>query len=103
MQHHGSKNNVDSDFVDTVIARDYVFCGNGEHENPRPRGRRDDGPAPAGREPAPFKFWFNSSAAVSAEPDHMAEIEKIVKAQAKKSSGRFTFKFLTSGSTMTIL
>jgi beta-lactamase superfamily II metal-dependent hydrolase len=32
--HHGSENNIESDFCDTVIAKHYVFCGNGEHENP---------------------------------------------------------------------
>ena len=32
--HHGSENNIDSNFVETVIARDYVFCGNGSSGNP---------------------------------------------------------------------
>ena len=34
VQHHGSENNVDSDFCDTVVATHYVFCGDGEHGNP---------------------------------------------------------------------
>lgn len=32
--HHGSANNLDDDFFERVIARHYVFSGNGEHGNP---------------------------------------------------------------------
>lgn len=32
--HHGSANNLDSDFFERVIAKHYVFSGNGEHGNP---------------------------------------------------------------------
>ena len=32
--HHGSANNLDDDFFRRVIARHYVFSGNGEHGNP---------------------------------------------------------------------
>lgn len=32
--HHGSANNLDKDFFERVIARHYVFSGNGEHGNP---------------------------------------------------------------------
>jgi hypothetical protein len=32
--HHGSANNVDEDFYERIIARHYVFSGNGEHGNP---------------------------------------------------------------------
>jgi hypothetical protein len=104
--HHGSENNVDQPFCDAVIARDYVFCGNGEHENPDPRvveliaKRRQavDGSTP-------FKFWFSSSEGVvkkQAAADHMAEIEKLVRRLAKSSKGRLKFQFLKSGSSMAI-
>jgi hypothetical protein len=32
--HHGSDNNVEQDFYDRIIAKHYVFSGNGEHGNP---------------------------------------------------------------------
>ena len=32
--HHGSANNLDDDFFERVIAKHYVFSGNGEHGNP---------------------------------------------------------------------
>ncbi len=34
VQHHGSEHNMDIDFAKKVSADHYVFCGNGEHENP---------------------------------------------------------------------
>ena len=34
VQHHGSEHNMDEDFARKVSADHYVFCGNGEHENP---------------------------------------------------------------------
>jgi hypothetical protein len=32
--HHGSSNNLAEDFFQRIIAKDYVFSGNGEHGNP---------------------------------------------------------------------
>ena len=32
--HHGSANNLDNDFFERIIAKHYVFSGNGEHGNP---------------------------------------------------------------------
>jgi hypothetical protein len=32
--HHGSSNNLDNDFFERVIAKHYVFSGDGEHGNP---------------------------------------------------------------------
>lgn len=32
--HHGSSNNLDRDFFSRIIAKHYVFSGNGEHGNP---------------------------------------------------------------------
>lgn len=32
--HHGSANNLNDDFFDRIVARHYVFTGNGEHGNP---------------------------------------------------------------------
>ena len=102
--HHGSENNIDSDFCDTVIARDYVFCGNGEHLNPDLRvvemmGRRR---LTAGGK---FKFWFNSSDVVSEKREaaaHMKEVAGVVSTLVNSSKGRMTAKFLTAGSSLKI-
>lgn len=32
--HHGSSNNLEKDFFEKIIAKHYVFSGNGEHGNP---------------------------------------------------------------------
>jgi hypothetical protein len=49
--HHGSANNLAEDFFERIVARHYVFSGNGEHGNPeretlemllRARGENDD-------------------------------------------------------------
>jgi beta-lactamase superfamily II metal-dependent hydrolase len=32
--HHGSSNNLDNDFFERIIAKHYVFSGDGEHGNP---------------------------------------------------------------------
>lgn len=101
--HHGSENNVDSDFVETVIARDYVFCGNGSHDNPNVDVIEMMFRRRLAVSQKPFRFWFNSSKAVSAKPDHMAEVEKLVKRLAKKGKSRFKFHFLTKGSTIRIV
>ncbi len=71
VQHHGAENNIDPAFCDAVTADHYIFCGDGESDNPDPRvcelivEHRL-----AGEGSAPFKFWFNSSEAVvgSREP-----------------------------------
>jgi beta-lactamase superfamily II metal-dependent hydrolase len=103
--HHGSEHNVDRAFCDAVVATDYVFCGNGEHENP------DLGVVELMAErrlavPGAFKFWFNSSRAVTkaGEPAaHMAAVEDLVRALARSSRGRMTFKFLTHGSSLAVV
>jgi beta-lactamase superfamily II metal-dependent hydrolase len=105
VQHHGSENNIDRVFCDTVVAEDYVFCGNGQHENPDRRvveliaKRRL---AASGD----FKFWFNSSEAIvekEAAAGHMAEVETLVRTLAKGSKGRMQFRFLTSGSSLQVM
>jgi hypothetical protein len=105
--HHGSENNIDSDFCDAVIAKDYVFCGNGEHENPnrevvKMMARR----RLAAKGTGPFKFWFNSSDAVTdrtAAVAHMTRLQQIVKDLAKGSKGRMAFKFLEAGSSVRVI
>ena len=101
--HHGSENNIDSDFVEAVIARDYVFCGNGSSGNPNHKVIEMMFRRRLAASAKPFKFWFNSSGAVSANADFMSGAETLVKQLATTSQGRFKFKFLTSGSKIKII
>jgi hypothetical protein len=101
--HHGSENNIDSDFVEAVIARDYVFCGNGYSGNPNHKVIEMMFRRRLAASPKPFKFWFNSSGAVSANKEFMSQVETLVKGFVPLSQGRFKFKFLTTGSKIKIL
>ena len=106
VQHHGAENNIDPEFCDTVTADHYVFCGNGENENPNidvveliARHRFDDG----GTET--FKFWFNSSAAVSVRGlgSHMAAVEHKVEALQGEGHGRLKSRFLKNGVSLRVI
>jgi beta-lactamase superfamily II metal-dependent hydrolase len=103
VQHHGSKNNVDSDFVRTVVARDYVFCGNGGHGNPHVQVVDMMFRHRLAVSNKPFHFWFNSSAAVSAERAHMAAVEAKVRKLVAKGKGRFKATFLEKGNSIQVL
>ena len=67
--HHGSENNVvETTLLDRVIAKHYVFCGDGHSGNPEidvvelmAKQRL--------KAPGKFKFWFNSSEAVLTGPE----------------------------------
>lgn len=105
VQHHGSENNVDSDFCDTVIARHYVFCGNGEHHNPDLRVLELVAKRRLAR-PGNFKFWITSSHGMTKSKlaiAHMIRVEKLVKRLAHTSQGRMSFKFIDSGSSVRVL
>jgi hypothetical protein len=102
VQHHGSENNLDSEFARTISADHYIFCGNGEHGNPEPEvlqiifdsrlgpaGKRAKAPEAAGR---PFKFWFSTSSEAlpigSKEREAFAEGEALVKSMVTSSGGK---------------
>jgi hypothetical protein len=104
--HHGSENNIDSDFVEAVIARDYVFCGNGFSGNPNTKVVEMMFRRRRAASPKPFRFWFNNSEAAStkqANKTHMAKVETLVKSLAKTATGQFSFRFLTKGSSIKVL
>jgi beta-lactamase superfamily II metal-dependent hydrolase len=105
VQHHGAENNIDSDFCDTVIAKHYVFCGNGEHANPDLRVLELVAKRRLAR-PGNFKFWFTSSHGMTKKQlaiAHMVKVEKLVKKLAHTSHGRLSFKFIDSGSSVRVL
>jgi len=99
IQHHGSEHNLDLAFARRVTADHYVFCANGEHENPDRRivkaildSRRDGD--------RPFHLHFNSSSAVTEGKDqrHMQDIENLATTAADASKGRIECHFLSASS-----
>ena len=103
--HHGSRNNVvDTDLLNRVIAKDYVFCGDGHHGNPAVEVLELMATQRL-KIPGNFKFWFNASAAVVGrnEVAHMRDVEKKVRSLAQASKGRMTFKFLEAGDSLRVI
>jgi hypothetical protein len=105
VQHHGSEHNVDRAFCDRVTADHYVFCGNGEHDNPDldvlelifERRMENDSRR--------FRFWFNSTPQLSVNEEgaaHMEKVERLVRRLRARSGGRLTTRFIR-GSSMRIL
>lgn len=106
VQHHGSEHNIHEDFVKRVTADHYIFCGNGEHENPDLRvldlildSRLKPVPFAATHPKAnqPFKFWLNSSESAttkSAAKAHMKLVQKVLRDRKPQSGGRLSFEFL---------
>ena len=91
VQHHGSEHNMDEDFAGKVSANHYIFCGNGEHENPDLRvidilfnSRSDDNDQ--------FHFWFSTTSAAQNEGtkkrEYFAEVEEHVNELKSDSGGR---------------
>jgi hypothetical protein len=104
--HHGAEHNVvDTDFLDRVVGKHYVFCGNGHSGNPEPEVVEIMAKQRLKAAGGNFKFWFNCSSQVAGpdEKGHMLELEKKVKAVAKTSKGRMTFKFLEKGSSLRVI
>lgn len=109
--HHGSEHNLDEEFCRRVTARDYVFCGNGEHENPDLRviqaiadARIGTDPAKLSQNPAAkgkFKFWFNSGEKATVKPqakEHMRKVKELVDGLIAQSHGRLSAFFLKKSS-----
>ena len=110
VQHHGSEHNITPAFCRTITADDYLFCGNGEHENPdldvvraivmsRIGTGADLSPNPEAGDA--FRLWFNSSSQVTerqAAIAHMQALETLVAGLVAQSAGRMTAQFLQNGS-----
>jgi beta-lactamase superfamily II metal-dependent hydrolase len=101
VQHHGSEHNINKIFCDRVIADHYVFCGNGQHENPDVDVLQLIFDRRMVNDQRPFKFWFNSSAKVSIDATgrtHMKKVEKLVATLAAKSKSRLRNRFIKGDS-----
>jgi hypothetical protein len=107
VQHHGSENNMDAAFARRISADHYVFCGNGEHENPdlgvidtvfqsRVGGPTKRAKAPEARDRA-FTMWFSSTSQVGPSGKgaiaHMRDVEKTVAGMVKKAKGQMKAVF----------
>lgn len=114
VQHHGAEFNLDLAFCRKVTADHYVFCGNGEHANPdldvltAIAASRFGGPgqvSPNAQAGNAFKFWFNSSRAVTPRKEakaHMTKIKNLVNKLTAKSGGRLGAHFIEEGSSFVI-
>jgi hypothetical protein len=103
VQHHGSENNLTLGFCQRVTADNYVFCGNGAHDNPdlavidaivaSRNGSTISGNPQAKKK---YKLWFNSHASVTKTKlsGYMDKVEARVKQHAAASHGQMTFAFL---------
>ncbi|MBP7659404.1 MAG: MBL fold metallo-hydrolase [Burkholderiaceae bacterium] len=96
VQHHGSEYNWSKQFSEQISADRYVFCGNGEHENPDPRVVQIicDAAGAAGSPGA--SLYFNTSSASA--PDvptraHMARLEKLVKQNQTRYGAKLKAQF----------
>jgi hypothetical protein len=100
VQHHLSEHNINADFCNKITADHYIFCGNGEHENPDLDAlkmlieSRTTNPAITAQAKNNFTLWFNSNSAITkGKKDHMLKIEKLVKEMAAKHKN-VKFKFM---------
>jgi beta-lactamase superfamily II metal-dependent hydrolase len=101
VQHHGSEHNIEKRFCDSVSADDYVFCGNGQHENPDLDVLELVFERRMANDKKPFKFWFNSSSKLTINDDgraHMHEVENRVAKLAAKSKNRLKNRFINGNS-----
>lgn len=106
VQHHGSEHNLDDAFCRAITADSYVFCGNGQHNNPEleviraiARSRLGSAAERSANPETnqPFKFWFNSSASETSQPEagaHMQALAALVGGLAATSGGALSAAFL---------
>ena len=98
IQHHGSEHNHKADMAERVTADNYVFCGNGKHDNPDVRvvklvceSHRKVRPQDK------FTLWFNCAPdlAPAGKPRaHMKNVKQEVDAQMAASGGKIKAKYL---------
>ena len=97
VQHHGSEHNIHREFCDAITADDYVFCGNGLHENPELDVLELIHDRRMANDERPFTFWFNSTSNLStsdAGRAHMKKVETLVAKLSAKSAGRHANRFI---------
>lgn len=98
VQHHGSEHNHKVDMAERITADNYVFCGNGKHDNPDMRvvkliceSHRKVRPNDT------FTLWFNCAPglAPAGKPRaYMKNVEKEADDQIAASGGKIKAKYL---------
>ena len=98
IQHHGSEHNHNADMAERVTADNYLFCGNGKHDNPDVRvvklvceSHRKVRPKDK------FTLWFNCAPDLAPEGKpraHMQNVKQEVDDQIAASGGRIKAKYL---------
>jgi beta-lactamase superfamily II metal-dependent hydrolase len=107
VQHHGAEHNIDVEFCQRITADHYIFCGNGEHQNPDfdavralLNSRLDGGATKKSVNKEvdnKFTLWFNSSESETEDAEakeHMRELQKLVEQIRIESKKHFDAKFL---------
>lgn len=99
VQHHGSEHNHNVNMAERVTADNYIFCGNGKHDNPDTRvvkliceSHRKVRPKDT------FTLWFNCAPgqAPSGKPRaYMKKVEKEVDDQIAVSGGKIKANYLS--------
>ncbi|MFI5131345.1 MAG: MBL fold metallo-hydrolase [Chitinophagales bacterium] len=103
VQHHGAAANIHPDFCNKITADKYIFCGNGEHENPEVDvikaiiDSRTTKPAITDQAKNNFTLLFNSSSAITITKNkaQMKKVEQTVKQKAN-THANVKFKFMTA-------
>jgi hypothetical protein len=100
VQHHLSEHNISAEFCNKITADHYVFCGNGENENPDLDAlkmlieSRTTNPGITPQAKNKFTLWFNSNSNITkGKKDHMQKVEKLVNDLAAKHKN-MKFKFM---------
>lgn len=105
VQHHGSEHNWSPDFGKRITASNYIFCGNGEHENPdldvlaaligsRTKGHEYYSDSPKAKDD--YTIWLNCNAkeAEAKGRPHMVKVEKLLNGKQPKN---LSVKFMPVG------
>ncbi|MEO6721232.1 MAG: MBL fold metallo-hydrolase [Ferruginibacter sp.] len=104
VQHHGSEHNLSDDFCKVITATNYIFCGNGENENPDLDvvraivKSRTTNPAITQQAKNKFTLWFNCDSNADsnlAARAHMKSLELLL-ADLSSQFPKLKFKFLNT-------
>jgi hypothetical protein len=103
VQHHASEHNINETFCNKITADNYIFCGNGQHENPDLDvlkaiiDSRTTTPAITPQAKNNFTFWFNSNSNITKGiKAHMIKVEKLMAAETAKHKN-LKVKFMKDG------
>ena len=112
--HHGAHNSYSDALARTVLAHDYLFCGNGKHQNPerdvingylKVLLEGDNSKPPALQPGVKPTFWFNSGpdlAETSTLKRHWEMLEKLMKAWQDEHPNKFRYKFMKRGDSFVV-